>query len=329
MARPLRIEIENGLYHVFARGIEKRSIFRTSKDFQKFLEIVESTIHKFKVSIYAYALLHNHYHLLLKTQEANLNTVMHYINTFYAGYFNYKYKRVGHLFQGRYKSILVEIDRYFLELTRYIHLQSVKKGIIKNPVEYKWTSYQSCVLGTKSFIDKRWLFEYFGQNEEYARKAYRKFVEDKLENYTFEPFESAYKGVILGSPEYIEEIKIKIIVPKRISEDISYHQRLKEIYTKEKILGVIKNYFKITDEDLKNRNKRLAIYQKIAIYFLKKYTGLKLKEISEICGGIHNVVVSRMYKKILILTEEREEKISKLITEIEKQMNSTDVMVNG
>ncbi|MEO0205872.1 MAG: transposase [candidate division WOR-3 bacterium] len=325
----MRIEIENGLYHVFARGIEKRSIFRISKDFQKFLDILKSAIPKFKISIYAYALLHNHYHLLLKTKEANLNAVMHYINTSYAVYFNYKYKRVGHLFQGRYKSILVEIDQYFLELTRYIHLQGVKKGIIKNPIEYKWTSYQSCVLGTKSFIDERWLFEYFSQNEEYARRDYRKFVEDKLENYNFEPSESAYKGMILGSPKYIEEIKMKIIAPKKISEEISYHQKIKEIYCKGKILEIIKKHFKITDADLKNRNRRLAIYQKIAIYFLKKYTGLKLTEISEICGGIHNVVVSRMYKKMTILRDRKEEKISKLITEIEKEMNSIGVMVNG
>ncbi|MEO0184952.1 MAG: helix-turn-helix domain-containing protein, partial [candidate division WOR-3 bacterium] len=107
------------------------------------------------------------------------------------------------------------------------------------------------------------------------------------------------------------------------------HQKIKEIYCKGKILEIIKKHFKITDADLKNRNRRLAIYQKIAIYFLKKYTGLKLTEISEICGGIHNVVVSRMYKKMTILRDRKEEKISKLITEIEKEMNSIGVMVNG
>lgn len=215
---------------------------------------------------------------------------------------------------------MIENEQYLLELTRYIHLQATKKGIVINPAEYKWTSYRSYILGEKSFVEKDCILDYFGSNEQIARKEYQKFIEDKIASYDFEPFEVAYKGVILGSPQYIEEIKKENLSNLKLSKDILHCRNLKEIYCKEKIIEAIKKYYGITDNDLRSKKKKLTEYQKVVIYFLKKYTGLKLTEISEICG-VHYVVVSRIYKKMCTLKKEdcdyskTFEKIEKIVSQ--------------
>ena len=138
MARPYRLQIENGLYHITSRGNERRQIYLDDSDYKKFLEYVGKAKEKYKVYLYAYVLMSNHYHLLIETTQENLSHLMHYLNGSYTSYFNWKHKRHGHLFQGRYKSILVDKETYFMELTRYIHLNPVKAKMVEDPLKYPW-----------------------------------------------------------------------------------------------------------------------------------------------------------------------------------------------
>ena len=121
MARPYRLQIENGLYHITSRGNERKNIYLDESDCEKFLEYLVKAKERYKIYLYAYVLMSNHYHLLIETTTENLSRVMHYLNTSYTSYFNWKHKRCGHLFQGRYKSILVDKEGYFMRLIRYIH----------------------------------------------------------------------------------------------------------------------------------------------------------------------------------------------------------------
>lgn len=145
MARPYRLQIEDGFYHVTSRGDDRKPVFKSEYDYRKFLEYLITAKEKFKFYVHAYCLMTNHYHLFLETTQANLSKIMQYINTAYTIYYNIKRKRVGHLFQGRYKSILVQADAYYSELTRYIHLNPVRAKIIDNPQKYLWSSYNSYI----------------------------------------------------------------------------------------------------------------------------------------------------------------------------------------
>lgn len=118
MARPLRVEYDGALYHVTARGNERKPIYREEGDYQKFLDILSELPQRYGVIIHGYVLMGNHYHLLIETPLGNISRVMHYLNSNYTGYFNKKYKRVGHLFQGRYKGFVIEKERYLLSVSR-------------------------------------------------------------------------------------------------------------------------------------------------------------------------------------------------------------------
>lgn len=138
MGRPLRIEYPGAFYHVTSRGNEKKEVFKSQKDREKFLSYLESATERYGAAIHVYCLMSNHYHLLVETPEGNLSQIMRHINGAYTNYFNTKRQRAGHLFQGRYKAILVEKDAYSLELSRYIHLNPVRAGMVQLPEDYRW-----------------------------------------------------------------------------------------------------------------------------------------------------------------------------------------------
>lgn len=129
MPRTARITYPGATYHVYARGNEKKTIFKSDADKLKFINILSKVKKTIDFDIYAYVLMPNHYHILLRDPKESLGKIMQLINTAYAVYANWKHKRTGHLFQGRFSSIIVEDDDYFLELTRYIHLNPMKKSL--------------------------------------------------------------------------------------------------------------------------------------------------------------------------------------------------------
>ena len=141
MARPLRIQFPGAFYHVTARGNEQKNIFRSNRDREKFLSYLESAVDRYGVVIHAYCLMDNHYHALIETPKGNLSQIMRHINGAYTTYFNTKRRRAGHLFQGRFKAILVDRDEYATTLSRYIHLNPVRAGMVALPEEYPWSSY--------------------------------------------------------------------------------------------------------------------------------------------------------------------------------------------
>ena len=136
MARPLRIEYPGAFYHILARGQRKDSIFYSDKDRKVFLHRLKETAQKYHIRIHAYVLMKNHYHLLMETPHGNLAKAMHYFNSNYTNWFRVKHSLVGSIFQGRYKSILIEKDAYLLELSAYIHLNPVRAEISKKPEDF-------------------------------------------------------------------------------------------------------------------------------------------------------------------------------------------------
>lgn len=275
MARPYRLQAENCLYHITSRGDDRKKIFLSEQDFQKFLEYLKTAKDKFKFHLYAYCLMSNHYHLLFETTQANISRIMQYLNTSYTVYYNVKREKCGHLFQGRYKSIIVEADSYLLELTRYIHLNPVRAKMVDSPEKYKWSSYYEHVKTCKKgIIDKAEINRYF----KLSANAYKKFVLEGIGK-TFTLFSNIYAGFILGKEKFIKD-KLNVLKNQVESKDFAYRKLL---YAKpcDQIIQKVADYYKKEPEILYKARKKPLLAKKIAVYLLKKLTALTNREIGD------------------------------------------------
>ena len=205
MSRPLRIEFAGALYHITARGNERRAIYRGEEDNTRFLDILSTCCDRFHWLCHAYCLMGNHYHLLLETQLPNLSTGMRHLNGEYSRQFNAAHRRVGHLFQGRFKSILVEKEAYLLELARYIVLNPVRAEMVRNPQEWPWSSYRSTagMIGPHACLTTDWLLAYFSRSRIDACLRYRTFVSEG--SGIPSPMASLKNQAYLGSDQFERE----------------------------------------------------------------------------------------------------------------------------
>jgi len=153
MPRKPRIEFPGALYHVYSRGNQKQKIFLDESDFSLFIKRLAEYKKEYGFMIYAYVLMDNHFHLLIETRDIGLSKIMQGLIQSYTQYFNLKYKKVGHLFQGRYKAILCQKDEYLLELIRYLHLNPVRAGLAESPDEYQWSGHADYLVGAAGFVD--------------------------------------------------------------------------------------------------------------------------------------------------------------------------------
>ena len=184
MARPLRIAYENAAYHVMARGNRKETIFFADADRRKFLAKLDEALNKHKAELFAYCLMPNHYHLFLRTRRPNLSTLIHDLNSSYANWLKAKYALVGVVFQGRFKSIVVDTDAYAAVLSAYIHLNPRRRKIVEKPEDYLWSSYRD-YLGLRrkglEHLNLEFILTSFNRAKKAACSLYRAFVEERLE----------------------------------------------------------------------------------------------------------------------------------------------------
>lgn len=206
MARPLRIEYPNALYHITARGNERSCIYLSDHDRNQFLGVLAQVVESHNWMCHAYCLMDNHYHLLIETPDGNLSRGMRDLNSIYSQRFNRIHSRDGHLFQGRFKSFIIEKEAYLLEVARYIVLNPVRAKTVKHPKEWRWSSYRATAGYRKPHksLTVDWILQNFGKHRKQATHEYRKFVADgvKMTN----PFEHAVEGNILGFPQFVDFI---------------------------------------------------------------------------------------------------------------------------
>ena len=176
IARKKRIWYPGASYHIMGRGNRHMDIFAEEEDRQYFLVILENVMKKYPFFIHSYCLMTNHYHILLETKVNEIWQIMQLVASNYAIYYNHKYQKDGHLFQGRYRSCIVESDEYFLQTSRYIHLNPVKAKMVGYPQDYKWSSYKT-ILGMEDqrIVEREKILSYFREQRE---QEYQRFVED-------------------------------------------------------------------------------------------------------------------------------------------------------
>ena len=254
------------IYHIIARGNERKDILLDDEDKNKFIQIIANKKRKNEYILYAYCLMSNHLHLLIKEQEDNISRIMRRINTAYAYYFNKKYNRVGHVFQNRFRSEPVENDRYLISLLRYIHNNPVKAKIAHQPYQYKWSSYLLYLKEQKSIIDKEEILNLFSPDR---AKVIHLFTEFSCQqnNDTFMDYQEVFR-----------EVK-EITSVKKAKEYVSR-------YLKEKGLQI---------ESLKaKKNKE---YRDKLIIELTEKTNLSYREIADILGFSRWLVIKGVNKK--------------------------------
>ena len=285
MTRPYRLQLEDCLYHITSRGDDRKKVFISKYDYEKFLEYLRLAKDKYKFYLYAYCLITNHYHLLIETTQPNLSRIMQYINSSYTIYYNTKRRRCGHVFQGRYKSIVVEKDSYFLELTRYIHLNPVRAKIVTDPSKYEWSSCRGYIKKKgNAYIDEEYMRRYFDM----SGKQYQDFALEGI-NKQENPFKDIYAGFILGRTKFIKD-KLKRLKGQIEGGEVSYRKKINSSLDIDSIVrAVSRKYGQSVNEICKAKRKPL-LSKKIAIYLSKRLTGLTNREIGEFFGIGHSAV---------------------------------------
>lgn len=322
MGRPLRIEYAGALYHITSRGNERRRIFLGDADRMKFLKILEDYHDRYGILIHSYVLMDNHYHLILETPKGGLLKVMHGLNGGYTGYFNRKYGRVGHLFQGRYKAILVEKDSYLIPLSRYVHLNPVRARVVQRPEKYRWSSYPGYIGRGKEYewVEYSWVLSQFGSGRTRAKKKYREYTEEALKLKVESPLKRLHGEVLLGGEGFISKIK-GMLKGRSLAQEIVERNRLMEHPSLDGVLKLTAKVFKIDEDTIRDKGRRANTARKVALYFAKRYTGLSNEAIARSFGRIHYSAVSKASSK---LREEMssDKKLLKLVEELDSHFKT-------
>jgi len=207
MARPLRVEFDGAIYHVTSRGNAREDIFDDDGDRKVFLECLGKVVNRFNWLCHAYCLMGNHYHLVIETPEANLSKGMRQLNGVYTQLYNRRHRTVGHLFQGRYKAILIQKDSHLLEVCRYVVLNPVRARAVKRVEQWKWSSYRATAGLGKSppWLAVDWVLSQFGNRRYSATRDYRRFVREGIDRPTI--WEGVQAQVLLGEEDFVEKLK--------------------------------------------------------------------------------------------------------------------------
>jgi len=275
MPRKPRIHFPGALYHVMARGNRNQRIFLDDRDYELYLSFVRECKRRYRVSLYCYVLMPRYLQLLVEVADIPLSRVMQSLQSRYTRNFNIRYRKRGHLFQGRYKAVVVQKDAYLLEMSAYIHLNAVREGLVKDPLEYPWSSYPCYVNGVKEngLIDRHLLLGRLSNREIEAVRAYSRFVEKRLSEGHPEDLNLLRDQMILGSKEFV------LAVQRRLDDGTSpvYDIPLQEIVESvASVLLIPRELFYTL-----SRNRQGAWGRAAAGYLARKLAGYQIKAVAE------------------------------------------------
>ena len=289
MARRPRIEVPGGLYHIITRGNNRRKIFRSHDDYLKFTSMVAQQKAKLPFYLYAYCLMPNHAHLLIERQDDKISRIMQGLLTGYSQYFNRKYKKIGHLFQGRFKAILCQTDRYLGELVRYIHLNPVRAKMVKRPEDYEYSGHRAYIdRDTSGLVDTEPVLRHFGGTKARAVETYQRFVAAGVGEPSQAEYYRASEGQLLGSDEFLKEIKHRVgdhrAAPKTI-----------ERTSIEDLLSAAAKASGLSRQELCSKSKnRVTVAVRDAVIVLGRERGISNRELAEALGIDGSSVTKRI-----------------------------------
>ncbi len=283
------------MYHVLSRGNGCQDIFLTDDDRRLFLDLIQGLSERFDIEVYAYVLMGNHYHLLLKTLDANLSKGMQWFGTTYTRRFNLLNAESGHLFQGRFKSIIVENDAYILRLSCYIHRNPLRAGIVERLADYKWSSYRYYAYKQKvpSWLKTNLILGQMGgkdRNQAYRRKVQR-YADEKGR-----VWEDVKHGLVYGSEDFLDDLKARFLSEKKDVE-LPQHNRLFRDIDPQKILRCASEALQI-DLDQVCASRRISHdvrdHRDLLIYLLWESGRLSNQQIGSLLGISYSNVSRRI-----------------------------------
>ena len=295
MSRPLRLEYPGALYHVTSRGNAKATIYQNDDDRELFVRLLKDEVIQQGWLCYAWCLMDNHYHFLIETPEANLSRGMQRLNGRYTQSFNRSHDRVGHVFQGRYKAILVEKESHLLELCRYVVLNPVRAGMVDDVSDWPWSSYQDTLCGGK---DSKWLaanrvLELFSMHREEAIQRYRQFVKQGVE--ADEPWGELRGQIYLGGEEFLANSKA-MLENRQIDADIPSAQSHPARATADQVLRDVASAYGLDVNEILNRRNNSEAYRS-GVFLLRRVCNLSLKEVAAL-ADISISRVSQIQKQV-------------------------------
>jgi REP element-mobilizing transposase RayT len=257
MARPPRLEFPGAFYHIIVRGNQRQEVFIESQDKIEYLKRLKRYKKECGFILYAYVLMANHIHLLIETRDTPISKIMQLINLTYTQYFNKKYNKVGHLFQGRYKSFLCDRDEYLLSLVRYIHLNPVRANLVKGPGEFRWSSHKDYLTEAKGLVDTHRVLRVFSEKGLQAWRGYGDFMDDAVGKKVNEDFYRVIGQQVLGSDKFLEQVESKVGKMDQPIRKPSLQQ----------ILRVVKDVTGIAEDELfsRRRNKQVIFARGVLV----------------------------------------------------------------
>lgn len=251
MARPLRIQYPGAVYHITSRGNEKKAIYKDDQDRENFLRTLQHVNKRYHWICHAYCLMDNHYHLLIETPDGNLSLGMRQLNGVYTQFFNQRYRRGGHLFQGRYKAILIQKDTHLLEVCRYVVLNPVRAHLKKRAGDWKWSSYLATAGQAPAHpcLTKDWVLGQFSRARREAEQEYRQFVQAGIGKGTI--WDELKGQAILGGEAFV----------KKLSDHLKRHQDIPDIPKSQRYVNRPRLEEIFTERVLQSketRNKKIA-----------------------------------------------------------------------
>jgi putative transposase len=295
MARKPRVELEGGLYHLITRGNDRQIIFREPDDYSKFLSVLKVQKARLPFFLYAYCLMPNHVHLLIERKKDAVGRIMHRVLTSYSRYYNWKYGRVGHALQGRYKAILCQSDTYLCRLVRYIHLNPVRAKMVSRPEDYPYSSH-GAYLGRQQPVpvDTDPVLRHFGTNLTIARQHYRQFMRGTTPCDEVETFSSEIDGRFLGTKEFVDANihRLGETGPARPRVQCGEASSLDG----NGLIAAVEDVFQISREDFVGARKvASAVMAKEALIIVGRDAGASMRVLAAISGlGISTI--SRRYE---------------------------------
>ena len=272
MPRKPRLHFPGAVYHVILRGNSGQDIFFDSSDRTRFFLLLQETVERFEHRIHAFCLMTTHVHLAIQVCDVPLSRIMQNIGFRYTQYINRKYKRTGHLFQGRYKPLLIDADSYLLELIRYIHLNPVRAGMVQRPAEYIWSSH-SIYLGAHRppWLCVDWALAQFAGTSDLAADRFKAFVDQALgEGYRKDFHRGSFEGRVLGDDTFIEQALLKADEERRAGLALG------------QVVEGVCSAFQLSTAELRAPGKAqpAAEARAVAAFFVRNVDSLSLSELA-------------------------------------------------
>jgi REP element-mobilizing transposase RayT len=309
MARPLRIEIPGAWYHVTARGNERRAIFRTDGDFAQFVGILEQMVQRYGVRLHGYVLMTNHYHLILETPSGNLSRAMQWLNVSYSTWFNRRHRRSGHLFQGRFKAIIVDPPQWGIELSRYVHLNPLRtrrhamskpqrqevatgkrkpagKAEINSRLSalnsYPWSSFRAFagLEPEPPWLDTAGIAGLIARDGRNWRRKYRALVEAGAREGAASPWPALEAQVVLGSEAMLKDVRGQSKGAKR---EHTGKRALRMRKSFEQIAATVASHRGEPWEDFSQRRGDPG--REMVWWLARRHSGLTLRELGQKAGA--------------------------------------------